>query len=146
MNKGQAEGGIRSSQILGGVVVAASGLALYWLLATVQEAVHSALGDVGATIVALGLLALVGAVGAYLLRSWWAVLVVPACFLVFWYLGGVIDASLPGRLYRPWELSGLGGMLGIFALFILPPLLVGAAVGVAISQRAQRLRPMRPSS
>lgn len=90
----------------------------------------------------MGLLALVGVVSAYLLRSWWAVLVVPACFLVFWYLGGVIDALLPGRLYRPWELSGLAEMLGLFALYILPPVLVGAAIGAAASQWqwTQRLR------
>lgn len=146
MNKRQVEGGIRSSQILGGVVVAVCGLALYWLLATVQEAVQPALGGVGTTIVGMGLLVLVGAVGAYLLRSWWAMLVVPVCFLVFWYLGGVIDALLPGRLYRPWELSGLAEMLGLFALYILPPLLVGAAIGIALSQRTQRPRAMGSSS
>ncbi|HEX8996629.1 MAG TPA: hypothetical protein VF812_11405 [Ktedonobacterales bacterium] len=140
MSRRRTGGGIRGSHILGGVIVAVCGLVLYWLLAALQEAIHPTLGDVGTTITALGLLALVGAVGAYLLRSWWAILIVPACFLVFWYLGGVIDALLPGRLYRPWELSGLAGMLGIFALVILPPLLVGAVIGVAVSQRAQRLR------
>lgn len=141
MNRRQAEEGIHSVQILGGVVAAVCGLALYWLLGPLQQAINPTLGDVGTTIVAMGLLALIGAVGSLLLRSWWATLVVPACFLVFWYLGGVIDALLPGRLYRPWELSGLADMLGLFALYMLPPLLVGAAIGAAASQWILRLRP-----
>ena len=140
MIRGQAEKGIHGAQFLGGAVAAVCGLALYWLLGPLQEAIGPTLGAVGTTIVAVGLLAMIGAVGAYLVRSWWAILVVPACFLVFWYLGGVIDALLPGRLYRPWELSGLSEMLGLFALYILPPLLVGAAIGAAVSQRKPRLR------
>lgn len=141
MSKRPAAGGIHGAQILGGAVAAVCGFALYWLLATVQEAIHPTLGDVGTTIAAVALLAFVGAVSAFLLRSWWAILIVPACFLVFWYLGGIIDALLPGRLYQPWELSGLAGMLGLFALYILPPLLAGAAIGAAASQWASRSRP-----
>jgi hypothetical protein len=140
INKRHAAGGIHGAQVLSGVVTAAFGLALYWLLAQLQETLGPTLGDVGTTIVAMGLLALTGAVGAFLLRSWWAILAVPACFLVFWYLGGVIDALLPGRLYRPWELSGLTEMVGLFALYILPPVLVGAFMGAAASQWTQRQR------
>lgn len=143
MNGRQAQRKFHGAQVLGGVVASLCGLILYWLFGPLQQAVSPTLGDVGATIVAMGLLALVGAVGARLLRYSWAILVVPACFLVFWYLGGVIDALLPGRLYRPWELAGLVDMLGLFAFYMAPPLLIGAVIGATASQWTQRLRPRR---
>ncbi len=120
--------------VLGGVVSAVCGFALYTLLSSLQEALQPVVGSTGATLGAIGVLLLVGAAGAFLIRSWWALLIVPACFLVGWYVGAVVDALQPGRAYRPWEPSGVGGMLGIFALYLLPPVLVGVAVATGISQ------------
>lgn len=132
---------MRAIQILGVAVAAVCGLALYWLVSALQEALTPVVGETASSFASLGAVALIGAVSAYLMRSWWAVLIVPASFLVGWYLGGVIDALLPGRLYKPWELSGLGGMLGIFAIYLAPPLLAGATVGVTIYQWLRARRP-----
>jgi hypothetical protein len=126
-----ASGGIPVTQVLGGVMAAGCGLALYWLLGPLQEALQPLVGQTGATAAAIAVLVLTGGVSAFLMRSLWALLIVPTCFLVSWYTGGVIDALLPGRLYKPWEPAGLLEMLGLFVIYLLPPLLVGTAIGAA---------------
>jgi hypothetical protein len=121
MSANRGSSWITVTRVLGSMAPFVCGLATIWLLQSLGSML--ALG--------LGLLALIGVGSALLLRSWWALAVIPATYLVGWIAGGVLHASLPGNA---WEPGTEVLMLGMFALFMLLPLLVGAAIGTLISQ------------
>jgi hypothetical protein len=116
------------SRALGAIVAASGGLVGVPLA---DCAVHSLVEQ--ALLVLL--LALVAVVSAWLLRTWWAVLAVPAIVFVGYVVGGVAQAGVRGTLYSS-SFSLLPHLLVIaqvFAIFYLVPLLVAAALGTVVA-------------
>jgi hypothetical protein len=114
-----------------GVIVAASGGLIGVPLA--DWAVHSLIDQ--ALLVLL--LALLAAVSAWLLRTWWAVLAVPAIVFAGYMAGGVVQAGVRGTLYSSnfSLLSHLFVVTQVFAIFYLVPLVVAAALGTVVALR-----------
>lgn len=79
---------------------------------------------------------LVVAISAWLLRTWWSLLIVPAACLLGYEVGGVVEAAVRGSLYSPaYTLQYLLLALSIFAVLYLLPLEVGVAIGTAVATR-----------
>jgi hypothetical protein len=93
--------------------------------------VHS----LGAQAVLVFLLALLAAVSAWLLRTWWAVLAVPAICFVGYLVGGVAQAGVRGTLYNSHYslIQHLLLVAQVFAIFYLVPLMVAAAAGTVVA-------------
>jgi hypothetical protein len=77
---------------------------------------------------------LLGVVSAALLRSWWALLVLPIAFTI---------GTLPGILSSSGapNVTGSGFIAGatLFVLLALVPLMFGAAIGVPLGRELERL-------
>jgi hypothetical protein len=73
---------------------------------------------------------LLAGVGAWFLRTWWALLVTPFSFFVGCMLGAVIDIFMPGNAFDSGYL-GLG--VAIFIFYLLPVVLV-ALIAAVISK------------
>ncbi len=82
---------------------------------------------------------LVAVVSAWLLKTWWAMLIVPAAYLVGYLVGGVVDAWVRGSMYSfGYMLQYLALALVVFGMFDLAPLLIGGAIGTALARRKTR--------
>jgi hypothetical protein len=110
---------------------------------------------------------LLAGVGAWLMRTWWALLTIPVAFFVGYMLGAVIDGLMPGNALSSAELALGAAIFGIFYLlplvlvyllplvlvyllplvlvYLLPlvlvyllPLVLVALIGTAISKRTAR--------
>ncbi|HEX9036435.1 MAG TPA: hypothetical protein VF808_05540 [Ktedonobacterales bacterium] len=88
------------------------------------------------------LAALIVGAGAWLLRSWWSALVVPALFFAGYILGALLDLRIMGSLSEPGYL-----MLAVyaFAFLYLIPLILIALLATAIAKFLAR-RLSRPAS
>lgn len=89
----------------------------------------------------LALLAVVlwGALAGFLLRSWWAILIVPAVFSVSVFLGTIIQG---GRFdFQAW-LATAPFAIAFVAIFGVLPLLLGVAIGTPLGKRLEG-RPRR---
>jgi hypothetical protein len=75
---------------------------------------------------------LVAGVGAWFLRTWWALRWVPVSFFVGYTVGGVIDGFLPGFAL---DIAYVGLGVAIFLLFYLLPLLLVSLIATLISKR-----------
>ena len=75
---------------------------------------------------------LLAGVGAWFLRTWWALLVTAFSFFVGCMLGAVIDMFMPGNAFDSGYL-GLG--VAIFIFYLLPVVLV-ALIATVISKLA----------
>lgn len=85
--------------------------------------------------VAMGSFTLAGLMagaGAWLLRSWWSALVVPALFFASYALGALLDLRIMGSPYDPGYM-----LLGaeVFAVIFFIPLLLVTLLATAISKR-----------
>ncbi len=116
-----------------GVIVAASAGLLGVPLA--DWFVHSLAAQAGLVL----LLALFAAASAWLLRTWWAMLAVPATVFVGYLVGGIVQAAVRGSLYSvSYSLEYLLLVAQVFAIFYLVPLLVAAAIGTVVALRTTR--------
>jgi hypothetical protein len=79
---------------------------------------------------AILLLVLLGALSAGLLRSWWAMLIIPVAFSVGFFLSNIFE--MVGGIDLPWVFPNFEG-LDIFWVFIVP-LAIGAAIGILIGK------------
>ncbi len=78
-------------------------------------------------------------VSAWLLKTWWAMLVVPVAYLVGYLVGGIVDAWVQGSMYSfEYMLQYLPLYLVIFGVLYLAPLLIGSAIGTALTRRKTR--------
>lgn len=73
--------------------------------------------------------------GAWVARSWWTALLVPASYFVGYLLGGLLDISLMGSPFDPGYFA-LG--IEVFAFLYLVPLVLIALLATAISKRLAR--------
>jgi hypothetical protein len=78
---------------------------------------------------------LLAGVGAWLMRTWWALLTIPVAFFIGYMLGAMIDGLMPGYALSSAELA-LGA--AIFGIFYLLPLVLVALIGTVISKRTAR--------
>ncbi len=110
------------------------------LVAAIGGAVWSPLvGGIGMTpaqrtavyyVAILALAILIAAISAWLLRTWWSLLIVPALFLLGYLIVGGVDEVVHSP--QEYMFSNLL-MLAIGGWMFLPPVLVGAAIGTAIA-------------
>ena len=86
----------------------------------------------GLSLAFAGVWIILAGVGAWLMRTWWAVLVVPVAFYLGFLVGSVLDTLMLGS-----ALAGdyflLGAIIGIF--YTLPFVLV-SLIATALSKRA----------
>jgi hypothetical protein len=116
------------------------GIALLGGLAAVPaiSLAGAAAGNSGAAGFAVALVEalLVAGVSAWFLRTWWALLVIPAVYFVGSLVGGVVDAGVQGSLHSVGDALGYLALGAIAFLFtFLLPLLVGTAIGTPIGKR-----------
>jgi peptidoglycan/LPS O-acetylase OafA/YrhL len=78
---------------------------------------------------------LLAGVGAWLMRTWWALLTIPIAFFVGYMLGAVMDGLMPGNAQSSAYLA-LGA--AIFGIFYLLPLVLVSLIGAIISKRTAR--------
>lgn len=122
---------------IGVLVAAVGGIAIVPLL----DWLARMRGPTGVTL-SLVLAAVVAGVSAWLLRTWWALLIVPAVYFVGFEVGAAIEAWVRGSLYSPdYALQYLLLGAAVFVYTFLAPLLLGAASGTSIAWwLAQRRR------
>ncbi|HEX9036436.1 MAG TPA: hypothetical protein VF808_05545 [Ktedonobacterales bacterium] len=92
----------------------------------------------GSSYISMGVLALVTlvtGVSAWLLRSWWSALVVPALFFAGYMLGALLGLRVMGS---PYDANYLALAADVFAVIFFTPLLVIALIVTAVSKRASR--------
>jgi hypothetical protein len=89
-------------------------------------------------ILQLGLLALVGVVGALLLRAWWAPFAIPPAFFAGLFAWVAIDTIQSGPTGGGDPDAPL--VWGLFLMLTSLPLLVGAGLVTIIDQARQRRR------
>ena len=83
-------------------------------------------------------------IGALLLRSWWALLIVPVADLVGWFVGGlVVPPFMVGgwpavQEYIAYYFSGFQYDIMIYVIWVLA-LIVTASIGTAIGKRLQKM-------
>jgi hypothetical protein len=86
---------------------------------------------------------LIAGVGAWQLRSWWAMLVIPAVYCGGYLLGALLGLIFSGSAIDPGYII-LG--LGVFGVFLLAPLLLVTLIVTVISRRrAQPASPLQHS-
>ena len=120
--------------VLGGVAIAPFG---DWA----SQSLGPTLPDYGYLVVSLAPVVLVAAISAWLLRTWWSLLIVPAAYLLGYEVGAVAEAAARGSLYTPeYTLQYLLLGLSIFAVLYLPLLEVGVAIGTAVATRTAARR------
>ncbi|HEX8983578.1 MAG TPA: hypothetical protein VF792_12450 [Ktedonobacterales bacterium] len=82
---------------------------------------------------------LIAVVSAWLLKTWWAMLIVPAAYFVGCLVGTVVDVWVRGSMYSfGYMLQYLPLFLVIFGFVYLAPLLIGSAIGTALTRRKIR--------
>lgn len=82
---------------------------------------------------------LIAVVSAWLLKTWWAMLTVPAAYFVGCLVGTVVDVWVRGSMYSfGYMLQYLPLFLVIFGFVYLAPLLIGSAIGTALTRRKTR--------
>ena len=96
-----------------------------------QQALLNSLYPPVGTAVLLFEIILLAILSGGLLRSWWALLIVPVVFGIGFFLSNVIAQG--GIDLVAWAASGFEGV-DIFVVLLLTPLAVGAAIGVALSK------------
>jgi hypothetical protein len=82
---------------------------------------------------------LVGVVSAGLLRSWWAMLIVPVAFSVGFFLSNIFQMG--GFDLQNWAASGFEGILMLVFLGVVPVAIgvaIGNPIGKKIEQRLQQ--------
>lgn len=115
--------------VLGGVAIAPFG---DWA----SQSLGPTLPYFGYLAVLLVPVVLVAAISAWLLRTWWSLLIVPAACLLGYEVGAVAEAAARGSLYTPeYTLQYLLLGLSVFAVVYLLPLEVGVAIGTAVATR-----------
>jgi hypothetical protein len=80
----------------------------------------------------IALALLVAGVGAWLLRSWWSALLVPALFFAGYMLGALLDLNLVGSAY---DTGYFTLALVVFAVIFLTPLALITLLATAMSKR-----------
>jgi hypothetical protein len=126
-------GAFKSNRILGILVAAICGALIIpgwdWLViafgAQNQNTGGLSLAFAGVWIILAG-------VGAWLMRTWWAVLVVPVVFYLGFLVGSVLDTLLLGSVLAG-DYFLLGAIVGIF--YTIPVALV-SLIATALSKRA----------
>jgi hypothetical protein len=122
-----------------GVVVAlGGGIALWYAIAAAnQYARPGALVPVWVDILALLIFTAWAALAGGLLRSWWALLIVPVAY----YAGALLAESGfdPAHLFSQGFLRGILSGWGILFLAI-PPAAIGAAIGATLGWRIETRR------
>lgn len=78
---------------------------------------------------------LVGVVSAGLLRSWWAMLVVPIAYSVSFFLSNILQTG--GFDFQSWAASNFEGVDILLALNVVP-LAIGVAIGTSLGKRIER--------
>ena len=122
-----------ASRVSGVLLAVLGGLAATfvsdWLTRTVR--LYQDPNSVTYSLTFTALCILVAGVGAWFLRTWWALLWVPVAFFVGYMVGGFIDMFMPGNAFDIGYL-----MLGaaIFIFYLLPLVLV-SLIATLISKR-----------
>ncbi len=78
---------------------------------------------------------LVGVVSAGLLRSWWAMLIVPVAFSVGFFLSNIFQ--LGGFDLQNWAASGFEGV-DILVILGAVPVAIGVAIGTPIGKKIEQ--------
>lgn len=117
------------SPILGVVVAALGGLVAVPLGDWVAQSFAHA-GLVGPVVLAL----LVASVSAWILRTWWAMLLVPAVYFVGYLGGAMLDAAIRSPYYLS-DASYLVLAEAVFTVVNLLPLVAGALFGTIVAKR-----------
>lgn len=130
-------------RLLGVVVPLACGLAYFPVIGPISEAIGPTVGTAGVIVVQVGLLLVVGALGALLLQTWMAPFIVLPSFIVGLLAVQVINFLQPGagagaRIY-PEDLV----FLLAFVVLAMVPLAVGAVLALAGDAWRQRRRAAR---
>ncbi len=85
------------------------------------------------------LVVLIAAFSAWLLRTWWSLLIVPGSILIGYVIGAIAEAAVRGSLYSlDYTLQYVMLGLNVFALFYLLPAAIGAAIGTIGATRTTR--------
>lgn len=124
-----------------GVLVAFVGGAANGAVAYVASAAVTPTVDVTSVVVSIIVLVLLAAVSAWLLQTWWSLLVVPVACFIGWL--GVTMVSNAIRI-SPSVLADVlfyMSAVGVFLMAQLMPLLAGAAIGTALGMRMRHERP-----
>ena len=78
---------------------------------------------------------LVGVVSAGLLRSWWAMLIVPVAFSVGFFLSSIFQMG--GFNLQNWAASGFEGV-DILVILGVVPVAIGIAIGTPIGKKIEQ--------
>ncbi len=78
---------------------------------------------------------LVGVVSAGLLRSWWAMLIVPVAFSVGFFLSNILQMG--GFDLQDWAASGFEGV-DILVILGVVPVEIGVAIGTPIGKKIEQ--------
>jgi hypothetical protein len=110
----------------------------YGIFAFPPESMQQIINPIDAWLLTSGVLALCGAI---LLRSWWALLVVPFALAIGMILAAIIPNIVQGGFdLQGWAASGFEP-LDMVLILGLTPAVIGAAVGAPIGKGLERLQP-----